>query len=84
MQLYEKNNKDDHGKHEGLKSICPLVENPDDDCYCFNMNSHKIRMVVHYCQRNFEECKIYKRISKDGPDVKPLSSSAGTRTFQNV
>jgi hypothetical protein len=70
MQLNERNNRDDQKKQESLKRICPLVEDPDGDCYCFNMNSHKIRLVVHYCQRSFEECKIYKRIQKDGPLVK--------------
>jgi hypothetical protein len=73
MQLNERSNQDDRKNHKSLKRICPFVEDPHDDCYCFNMNSHNIRLAIHYCQQNFEECKVYKRISKDGPLGKPLS-----------
>lgn len=63
MQLNERDNQGEQKNHESLKRICPFVEDPHEDCYCFGiMNSLKVSQAVYYCGNNFEECEIYKRI----------------------
>lgn len=42
------------------KRICPLVQNPLGDCYCFNMGSQDIEKAIYYCNKNFKICEIYK------------------------
>jgi hypothetical protein len=62
MEHNVRNNRKDQQNHKRLKEFCPFVEDPHDDCYCFNiMNSLEISRVIHYCGKNFEECEIYKR-----------------------
>jgi hypothetical protein len=43
------------------KKTCPVLENPELDCYCLNLTSLGIQQAVHYCLDNFLECPIYKR-----------------------
>ena len=45
----------------GIKESCPVLENPEPDCYCKNLTSVTIPMAVQYCVRNFKQCPIYKR-----------------------
>lgn len=47
----------------GRKGIetCPLLENPDPDCYCLNMTSLIIQRAVQYCLTDFRKCPIYMR-----------------------
>ena len=40
---------------------CPLLENPEPDCYCMDLNSMTIPKAVSFCLRDFRECPIYKR-----------------------
>jgi hypothetical protein len=42
------------------KKICPFVQDPSGDCYCFKLGSQDIEKAVHYCNKNFETCDIYK------------------------
>jgi hypothetical protein len=43
------------------KEMCPVLENPEPDCYCMNLTSLNIRKAVEYCLRDFRRCPIYKR-----------------------
>ncbi len=49
-------------------SFCPLVVNPDPDCYCVDLTSRSIRLVLDYCKVNYKKCDIYmqKRIGRIG------------------
>ena len=47
-------------KEEGT---CPVLENPDPNCYCWNLTSLTITQAVYYCLHNFRECPIYQRIA---------------------
>ncbi len=77
MQLNERSNRKGRKNQEGLKKFCPFVEDPYEDCYCFNiMNSQEVRRVVHYCGKDFEDCEIYKKILK-GKNVMPKARYDG-------
>lgn len=67
--MNETKDQDNHRNEDSSKKLCPFVANPRDDCYCFDMKSSKVRQAVHYCLRNFEECKIYRRALKEDHDV---------------
>jgi hypothetical protein len=41
---------------------CPVLENPEPDCYCLDMASLQIHMAIQYCLGNFTQCPIYRRI----------------------
>ena len=47
-----------HGK--GSELICPLLDNPDPECFCLNMSSITIPLAVKFCLRDFRVCPIYK------------------------
>ncbi len=50
--------------------MCPFVEEPEKECYCFKLDSNiKIRASIHYCQSFFQECKIYQRRISDGNNI---------------
>ena len=46
---------------DGTDDLCPLLENPQPDCYCLSLNSLNIPKAVHYCLRDFRQCPIYQR-----------------------
>lgn len=41
--------------------ICPHVQDPFEDCYCFNLTSRYVKSAIHYCGNHFTSCDIYKR-----------------------
>ena len=45
----------------GTEEICPVLENPEPDCYFINPTSMTIAMVNQYCARDFKQCPIYRR-----------------------
>ena len=45
----------------GKEEICPVLDDPDPDCYCLNLTSVNIPMAIHFCLRDFRECPIYNR-----------------------
>ena len=47
---------DDGGREE----TCPVLDNPEPDCYCLNLTSLDIPEAVRYCLRDFRQCPIYK------------------------
>jgi len=44
--------------------MCPILENPQPNCYCFDMTSMKIPYAVKYCLRDFKACKIFQKAFK--------------------
>ncbi len=54
------NNRSHQQNQTNSKKMCPFVNNPYEDCYCYDMNSQeKIIKAIHYCGENFKECEIY-------------------------
>ena len=45
----------------GKGETCPILDNPDPDCYCLNLTSVNIPMAVHFCLRDFRDCPIYQK-----------------------
>jgi hypothetical protein len=43
------------------KRTCPVLENPEPDCYCLNLTSLQIQKALQYCLGNFGQCPIYQR-----------------------
>ena len=43
------------------EDACPVLDNPEPDCYCLNMTSLTIPKAVQYCLRDFRKCPIFKR-----------------------
>ena len=43
------------------KETCPVLDDPEPDCYCFSLNSFNVPKIVQFCMRDFRECPIYKR-----------------------
>lgn len=51
---------------ENKGEICPILDSPEPDCFCGDMNSLTIPYVVKYCLRHFRACSIYQRILREG------------------
>jgi len=51
---------------DGEEKFCPLLGNPEPDCYCFNLNSLAIASALKYCQGNYLACNIYQRVKSKG------------------
>ena len=45
----------------GSEEMCPVLDNPEPDCYCLNLTSLDIPKAVQFCLRDFRQCSIYKR-----------------------
>jgi len=43
------------------KATCPVLENPEPECYCLDLTSLQIRKAIHFCLGDFRKCPIYKR-----------------------
>ncbi|MGD8953268.1 MAG: hypothetical protein PVI45_02745, partial [Desulfobacterales bacterium] len=59
------------------ENICPILDNPELDCFCADMNSLTIPYMVKYCLRHFRACSIYQRVKKEGR--RSRTSSDGTK-----
>jgi len=46
------------------KNFCPLVSNPDAECYCRDLTSASIIQIMNYCKDNFKRCRIYQKVFK--------------------
>ena len=50
---------------------CPFLQNPFDECYCYDMRSQDIEYAIYYCGKHFDECETYRNIGeKDPPKVR--------------
>jgi len=43
------------------KDVCPVLDNPEPDCYCMLLSSLDVPRAVQFCLRDFRDCPIYKR-----------------------
>jgi hypothetical protein len=41
--------------------MCPVLDNPEPDCYCMLLSSLDVPRAVQFCLRDFRQCPIYKR-----------------------
>jgi len=46
----------------------PFVKDKLEACYCNSLNSMNIEKIVYYCQKNFEECEIYRSLYSNEPN----------------
>ncbi len=44
--------------------ICPFTAEPDEECYCININSLRVYRVIDYCAGDFRLCPVYEKLSK--------------------
>lgn len=44
----------------GREEMCPVLDNPEPDCYCLNLTSPNLPKAVQYCLQDFRQCPIYK------------------------
>ena len=44
------------------RRVCPLVIDPQPDCYCNQLTSQRIVQIVSFCCDRFHECVIYRRL----------------------
>ena len=54
---------------DGGGKVCPVLMDPDPDCYCFDLSSMKIPYAIKYCLRDFRECDIFQRIQKNSKKI---------------
>jgi hypothetical protein len=66
----EKNKMKDQDDGEDLKAICFFVKKRHTKCYCIDMDSLKIYQAIRYCMESFEQCEIYEKLLKEGPNHK--------------
>ncbi len=45
---------------EKFAKLCPLVREPQPECFCFNLTSRNAEAAIYYCGGNFAECEIYR------------------------
>jgi len=45
--------------------VCPFVNEPRSGCYCLDMNSRNIELVIRFCSGAYESCLIYQAIQKE-------------------
>ena len=45
---------------DNAANMCPILDDPQPNCYCIDMTSMKIPYAVKYCLRDFRECEIYQ------------------------
>jgi hypothetical protein len=43
------------------KATCPVLDDPEPDCYCLDLTSQQIQKAIQYCLGNFRQCPIYMR-----------------------
>lgn len=54
------------------KRLCPFLNEPFDECYCYKMSSQDIERAIYLCSSNFEVCDIYKSGNGNGNGKKVL------------
>jgi hypothetical protein len=57
------------------EETCPLLDNPEPDCYFLNLSSLSIPKAVSYCLGDFRQCPIYK-ITSDSQNFERSDASS--------
>ena len=66
------------------RRVCPLVTEPQPDCFCTSLTSQKIIEVVAYCCDRFEDCAIYRRQHQGAAPGQVAASGAITVKAKGV
>ena len=45
------------------KDRCPVLNDPEPDCYCMNLTSWHIQKAFQYCLGEFKQCPVYLRVT---------------------
>ena len=45
------------------RQVCPFVERPFEECFCYSLSSSQVRQALHFCACHFQECFIYMKKS---------------------
>ena len=53
-------------KMNGDHRLCPVLKNPEPDCYCMNLSSQAISLAVRFCILNYTKCDIYLHLMDKG------------------
>lgn len=55
------------------KEICPFINSPSKDCYCYEINSGKVQDALRYCNAFYKLCPVYQslRLGKDDSSILP-------------
>jgi hypothetical protein len=61
------------------ENICPILDNPEPDCYCSDMNSLTIPYIAKYCLRHFRACSIYQRVLREAKASKVYAVSVSAK-----
>ena len=63
--------------------ICPILDSPEPNCFCGDMNSLTIPYVVKYCLRHFRACSVYHRVLREGRPSTVLSGERNAKPFND-
>lgn len=58
------------------RKVCPVVADPQPDCFCASMTSQRIVQVMNYCCDRFVECAIFLRQYPGGEQEPPAVGAA--------
>jgi hypothetical protein len=61
------------------ENICMILDKPEPDCFCRDMNSLTIPYTVKYCLRHFRACSIYQRVLREGKASKVYAVSVSAK-----
>lgn len=54
------------------RALCPFIDDPHPDCYCVDMDSLKINLLLRYCRVNYEQCEVFQKVLQErGPWQRP-------------
>jgi len=53
-------------KVQTQKKLCPFLNEPFDECYCYKMSSQDIERAIYLCSSHFDLCEIYKNKNGNG------------------
>jgi hypothetical protein len=71
-----------------IKSKCPFVENPTEECYVARMDSGAVEKALRFCRGIYEKCEIYvRRTSHEEAvqeDVKSKQKNQRTKGLQPI
>jgi len=74
MKMNEVNKQMNQKNQKSLSCLCPFVQDPHRDRYCFDMCAQEIIMKsIYYCMENFIECETWERLSLEA--MKPKDES---------
>jgi hypothetical protein len=40
---------------------CPVLKDPEPDCYCLTLNSYNAPKMIRFCMKDFKYCPIHIR-----------------------